>query len=126
VLWHILCLPVIQVILCHAVTHFVPSCGTCYGTFSRGKRGPFPKVFWRRAHFLPCCGTILFVTCKLQLLKSARTKKRLRILDTSEHVESENIKFNRGQRSSAHQLFIHYKMWLKLAKIDQKLNFSIF
>jgi hypothetical protein len=32
-------------------------------------------------------------------------KKRVLILDTSEYVESDNIKFKIGPRSSAYQLF---------------------
>jgi hypothetical protein len=55
--------------------------------------------------------------------KVRELKKRLLILDTPEHVDSENIKLKIGSRSllylliSKRDLKIH-KMWLKLAKID--------
>jgi hypothetical protein len=57
-------------------------------------------------------------------------KKSLLILDALEHVDSGNMKFKIGRRSSVYQLFSKRDftsiMWLKLAKNDQKLNFSIF
>jgi hypothetical protein len=51
-----------------------------------------------------------------------RAKKRLLILDTPEHVDSE-IKLKIGSQPLIHQLFLNgifnHKMWLKLAKIGK-------
>jgi hypothetical protein len=62
------------------------------------------------------------------LTQKCAHKKRLMILDTPEHIDSENIKLKIGSRSWLYQLFSKrdlkvHKMWLNLAKIYRFSNF---
>jgi hypothetical protein len=45
------------------------------------------------------------------LTQKCAINKRLLILDTPEHVESENIKFKIGHRSSAYQFFFKHDFY---------------
>jgi hypothetical protein len=59
------------------------------------------------------------------MLRDNLTQKTVLLLDTPEHVDSGNINFKIGL-PSFFQNVIFYKMWVKLAKIDQIDRFSNF
>jgi hypothetical protein len=80
-----------------------------------------PIVVPNNSHILLIVHILLTQKCVQNYFGCVCKSFWLLILDTPEHVDSENIKLKIGPRTFLYQLFC-----IKLAKIDQKSKVSIF